>query len=178
MHQCRILPAVGLFAIVMVGCGDPVNTRPIEEIAATHGPAVTAAADRETPQVVVLASQPGPGRPAWLVDLALVNPTAAPATYTGYRMDSYERHPAPGRIGPVYVLQLKTEDGWRDQNFPRCGTGLDQMVVRPKEAGLFQAALTEWATAKIGVRCTWVGKDGAETTGIVWSEEVVPTPPE
>jgi hypothetical protein len=167
-------------AIAAVSCADDQNTIPISAIATTNGEPVSRAAKATKPEIVFLGQRiESHGNSTYVVaDLVFVNPLEVPVTYPGYRMDSWQTRPKKGEISPLYRLRVQ-HDGDRDMKdkfVGWCGTGADKMIVRPKEAGRFNARIAmPVKSAEIGFSCTW-SVNGTRKTTEIWSPTINTAP--
>ena len=191
MERVNLLRTLLSFAIfIATGCNDSYNTVPIATAAKNFvteqvAQKIRDAATLDKPSLIVVASH----AESWeqfhslVAELVFVNPLKVPVSYRGYTPGSFETRPDKGRIHPLYQSQMKgvEERLWHDCSNGFCGTGVDEMIVRPGEAGRFlaeihpplkQPTITSVSIGKIGFTCTWLDRDGVSHSDEIWSDEI------
>ena len=176
MERANLLCTPSIFAIfIATGCNDSYNTVPIatsaknvvtEQVAQRIRDAVTL----DKPSLIVVESH----AESWeqfrslVVELVLVNPLRVPVSYDGFTPDSSQKRPEIGDISPIYQSRFKDDASgeWQDCSPRYCGNALRNslttMIVRPKQAGRFQAMIhpplmqpeiTSIKVGKVGFAC-------------------------
>lgn len=102
------------------------------------------------------------------------NPNQHGLWYHGYRPDSFDPPIPKGQMYPIYRVELKQDEEWKQHPIGWCGTGMDELELAANDSATFGVWVPAgtWDAVRIGVPWYPDGTQKDSKPTIAWSSEL------